>query len=131
MPRIKVAVPEELLNIAADRAEEVGKSIDELFAEAVERYVKATNNSSAGSVRSRFVIPTSAPQIAVEIPEALYKRADMAAKRQGKRRNVMYTDALYNHLSGTVGAAESALDKGHDLPAAAWRDRTNREASSE
>jgi len=124
-------VPEELLNVATERAEQVGKSIDELFAEAIERYVNATSNSSAGSVRSRFVIPTSAPQIAVDIPEELYRRADKAAKRQGKRRQVMYADALYNHLAGTVASAGSALDQGHDLPSAAWRDRTNRDAPPE
>ncbi len=130
MPRIRVAVPEELLNVAAEQAEQRGRSIDELYAEAIERYVKATGNSSAGAVRSRFIIPSSAPQIAVEIPEALYKRADMAAKRQGKRRHVMYADALYSHLIASVGSAESALDQGHDLPSGAWRDRTNGDAAS-
>jgi len=98
MPRIKVTVPEELLKVATERAEKLGKTIDELYGEAIERYVHSTRNSTRGSVRSRFVIPRSAPQIVIEIPEELYKRADQAAKRQDKRRHVLYADALYNHL---------------------------------
>ena len=56
MPRIKVTVPDELLKAATARAEELGKNIDELYAEAIERYVDATKSSSAGSVRSRISI---------------------------------------------------------------------------
>ena len=121
MPRIRVGVPEQLLKVAEERAEQLGKSLDELYIEAIERYVNATKDSSPGAVRSRVNIPRSSPQIAVEIPEELYKLADKAAKRQGKQRHVMYADALYNHLKGAVAPAESALDQGHDLPSEAWR----------
>src|SRR4051794_11476905 len=121
MPRIRVGVPDELLKVAAARAEELGTELDELYVEAITRYVEVTKNSSAGAVRSRFIIPRSAPEIVVEIPEALYKAADTAAKRQGKRRHVMYADALANHLAAGMSHAESALDRGHDLPGGAWR----------
>lgn len=121
MPRIKVSVPEELLKVSIDRAEQLGKSLDELYADAIDRYVDSTKNSSPGAVRSRIGIPRSSPQIAVEISEELYKRADEAAKHQGKRRHVMYADALANYLAAGGAPAESALDRGHDLPSGAWR----------
>jgi metal-responsive CopG/Arc/MetJ family transcriptional regulator len=121
MPRIKVSVPDELLRVAVERAEQLGQSLDELYAEAIERYVDATKNSSAGAVRSRFIIPRSSPQIVIEIPEDLFQRADRAAKRQDKRRHVMYADALAQHLIAAGAPAESALDRGHDLPSGAWR----------
>ncbi len=121
MPRVKVSVPDELLKVAGERAEQLGKNLDELYVEAIERYVDGTKNSSAGAVRSRFIIPRSAPQIAIDIPEELFKRADGAAKRLDKRRQVMYADALANYLTATGAPGESALDRGHDLPSGAWR----------
>jgi metal-responsive CopG/Arc/MetJ family transcriptional regulator len=121
MPRIRVSVPDELLKVAAERAEQVGKNLDELYAEAIERYVDATKNSSAGAVRSRFTIPRSSPQVVVELSEELYRRADEAAKRQGKKRHVMYADALASHLAAGGAPGDSALDRGHDLPSGAWR----------
>jgi metal-responsive CopG/Arc/MetJ family transcriptional regulator len=121
MPRIRVSVPDELLRVAGERAEQLGKHLDELYAEAIERYVDATKSSSAGAVRSRFVIPRSSPQVVVELSEELYQRADAAAKRQGKKRHVMYADALASHLAAGGAPAENALDRGHDLPSGAWR----------
>ncbi|MDX6680857.1 MAG: hypothetical protein QOG94_896 [Solirubrobacteraceae bacterium] len=120
MPRIRVTAPDQLLSLAAARAEHLGKNLDELYAEAIERYIDATKNASAGSVRSRIAFPRSSPKIAVEIPEDLFQQADKAAKRQGKRREVMYADALAYHLAAAA-SAESALDRGHDLPSGAWR----------
>lgn len=114
-------MPDELLQVAGERAEQLGKDLGELYVEAIERYVNATKNSSAGAVRSRFIIPRSSPQIAIEIPEELFKRADAAAKRQDKRRQVMYADALADYLMATAASGESALDRGHDLPSGAWR----------
>jgi len=123
MPRVRFSVPDELLQVAAERGEQLGKEIDELYVEAIERYVKATKDSSAGAVRSRLVIPRKSPEIAIEIPDELFERADKAAKRQGKRRNVMYADALAYHLAAVGPPAESALDRGHDLPSGAWRSK--------
>ena len=128
MPRIRVGVPDELLKAATARAEQLGKSLDELYAEAIERYVDVTRNSSAGSVRTRFIISRSSPAIVIDIPEKLILRADKAAKRLGKRRDIMYADALARHLVAARAPAESALDRGHDLPSGAWRpDRTDRD----
>jgi hypothetical protein len=121
MPRIRVTVPDELLQVATARGEELGKNIDELYLEAIERYLDVTKNSSAGALRSRFTIPRSSPEIVIELPEELYRRADIAAKRLGKRRHVMYADALAHHLVAAGAPTESALDRGHDLPSGAWR----------
>ena len=121
MPRVRFAVPEELLKVAAESAEQLGMDLDELYVEAIERYVEATKNASAGAVRSRFIIPRKSPQIVIEIPEDLLQRADKAAKRQGKQRQIIYADALYKHLTAAGATAESAFDRGHDLPHGAWR----------
>jgi predicted transcriptional regulator len=128
VPRIKIGVPDALLKVAVVRAEELGRELDELYAEAIERYIDATKNSSASASRSRFSISRSSPQIIIEIPEALFQRADKVAKRLGKQRHVMYADALAKHLAAG-GPAESALDQGHDLPSGAWRGRTDPDES--
>jgi predicted transcriptional regulator len=121
MPRIRVTLPERLLEVATTRGEELGKSLDELYVEAIERYIKATKDSSAGSLRSRHAIPRSSPEIVIEIPEELYQRAKKVAKRLGKERHVMYSEALATHVSSGASAG-SALDRGHD-PGTAWRDK--------
>jgi predicted DNA-binding protein len=121
MPRIRVTVPEELLKVANAKAEQVGKNLDELYAEAIERYINAIKNSSAGSLRSRFIIPRSSPAIIIEVPEELFQRGEKAAKRLGKRRHVMYADALAKYLLAAGVPPESVLDRGHDLPSGAWR----------
>jgi predicted DNA-binding protein len=112
MPRIRVSVPDELLKVATAKAEQLGKSLDEVYAEAIERYIDANKNASAGSLPSRFVIPRSSPEIAIEIPEALFQRADKVAKTLGRTRNLMYAEALVTHVAPQA-AAESALDRGH------------------
>jgi hypothetical protein len=38
----------------------------------------------------------------------------------GKRRDVMYAEALATHLA-YAATGDSALNQGHDLPSAAWR----------
>jgi predicted transcriptional regulator len=119
MPRIRVSLPEQLLEVATAKGEQLGKSVDELYVEAIERYLKATKDSSAGSLRSRHAIPRSSPEIVVEIPEDLYQRAQKVAKRLGKARHVMYAEALATHV-GSGTPADSALDRGHD-PGSAWR----------
>ena len=120
MPRIKVTLPDEVLQRAATRAQELGKKIDELYAEAIERYIEVNKNASAGSLRSRSAMPRTAPQFTIEIPEDLFQRAEKLAKRLGKKREVMYAEALARHVAYAAGA-DSAIDQGHDLPSGAWR----------
>ena len=120
MPRVRVKIPDELLQRAATRAQELGKHIDELYAEAIDRYVEVNQNASAGALRSRSGMPRAAPQLTIEIPEELLQRGDKLAKRLGKRRDVMYAEALAKHVQHAP-AADSALNQGHDLPSGAWR----------
>ena len=122
MPRVRVSLPDELLQRAATRAAELGKTMDELYAGAIARYVEVNKNASAGSLRSRTGVPSASRQLTVDIPEELFQRAEKLAKRLGKRRDVMYAEALARHMAGAP-AAGSALDQGHDLPSGAWRAR--------
>jgi predicted transcriptional regulator len=121
MPRVRVTLPDELLQHAATTAEQLDKPIDELYVEAIDSYVEAHKDASAGSMRSRSAsIPRGSPQISVQIPEELLKRADKLAKRLDKRRDVLYAEALTRHVLREA-PADSAFDRGHDLPSGAWR----------
>ena len=120
MPRVRVRLPDELLQKAATRAQQIDTSIDELYAEAIARYVENNEKLSAGSLRSRSGIPRNSPALTIEVPEDLFQRADKLAKRLGKRREVLYAEALARHVQH-ASAADSALNQGHDLPSGAWR----------
>ena len=114
------------MRLAATTAEQLGKSLDVLYAEAIERYIEVTKNATAGALRSRLVIPRKAPYVTLEIPEELFERAEQAAERLEKTRDVMYADALAKALAKLVArapAGDSALNQGHDLPSGAWRAR--------
>jgi metal-responsive CopG/Arc/MetJ family transcriptional regulator len=123
VPRVKVKLPDELLQIAATQAQELSTRIDDLYTEAIGHYVESNKNVSPGAVQSRIRIPYSAPQLTVEIPEELFQQADKLAKRLGKRREVLYSEALAKHLVRASGGT-SALDQGHDLPSGAWRPKS-------
>lgn len=120
MPRVKVSVPDPVLQRAADAAHAAGQKIDDVYTEALIAYVESTKNASPGSVRSRGGIPRGSPKLTVEIPEELFQRADKLAKRLGKTRDTMYSEALARHVPET-GRSQSALDQGHDLPSGAQR----------
>lgn len=120
MPRIRVSVPEELLRRATARGEQQGKDVGELYGEAIGRYVEVNKNATAGSLRSRTTMPRTSPQLTIEISEELFQRGEKLAKRLGKRREVMYAEALAKHLT-YAPVADSAFDQGHDLPSGAWR----------
>jgi predicted DNA-binding protein len=124
MPRVRVTVPDELLQHAATMAQQAGQPIDELCVEAIEGYVEAFKDATAGSLRSRRAfIPRGSPQISVQIPEELLKRADKLAKRLDKRRDVLCAEALTRHVLAKMPAGDSAFDRGHDLPSGAWRSK--------
>ncbi len=122
--QVEVKQPQELLELAATMADQLGKPIDVLYAEAIDRYIEVTKHATAGALRSRSFMPRGSPRVTVEIPEDLYERAEQAAERQEKTRDVMYAEALAKALAKlTAGtpSAVSALDQGHDLPSGAWR----------
>ncbi len=127
MPRVRFSVSDALLQVAATESEKRGKPIDELFAYAIERYVGSTAGSSPGSLRTSYAVPGNSPTLAIELPEKLYQGANQVAKRLGKRREVLYGDALIAYLRVTTAREESALDRGHDLPEGAWRSKTSSE----
>jgi 3-deoxy-D-arabino-heptulosonate 7-phosphate (DAHP) synthase len=121
---VEIKQPAELLELAATTAEELGKPIDVLYAEAIERYIEVTKHATAGALRSRTLMPRNSPYVTIEMPEELFELAEKVAERQEKKRNVMYAEALAKALAKlSVGARSdvSALDKGHDLPSGAWR----------
>jgi hypothetical protein len=117
---VTVQLTEQLLDLATARAEQLGKSVDELYAEAIDRYIEVTKFASAGSLRSRHVTPRSSPHVTIEIPEELFQRAEEHAERLEKRRDVMYGEALAKHVARSL-PADSALNQGHDLPSGAQR----------
>ncbi len=119
MPTVTLQLTEQLLELATARAEQLGRSIDELYAEAIDRYIEVTKYASAGSLRSRHIMPRSSPQITIEIPGELFQRAEEHAERLEKRRDIMYAEALAKHVARSL-PAESALNM-HDLPRGAWR----------
>lgn len=120
MPRVRVRIPDELLQHVATAAQRQGRSVDELYAEAVARYVEVNKSASPGSLRSRTGMPLSSPTLTIEIPEDLFQRGDKLAKRLGKKRDVLYAEALARHIAHAP-AGDSALNQGHDLPSGAWR----------
>jgi hypothetical protein len=69
VPTVTVQVPEQLLELATARAEQLGKPIDELYAESIDRYIEVTKHASAGSLRSRNIMPRTSPYVTIEIPE--------------------------------------------------------------
>jgi nucleotidyltransferase/DNA polymerase involved in DNA repair len=114
-------VPDDVLQRAGTRAQELDKHIGKLFAEAIARYVEVNKSASAGSLRSRrALVSRTSQQLSIEIPEELFQRAEKLAKRLGKRRDVMYAEALENHVK-SAPAGDSALNQGHDVPSEAWR----------
>ena len=120
MPRVRIKIPDELLQKSATHAQQLGVSIDDLYAAAIERYLEVNTNVSAGALRSRSGIPSASPTLTIEIDEALFQRAEVLAKRLGKRRDVLYAEALARHVAHAP-AGDSALNQGHDLPSGAWR----------
>jgi metal-responsive CopG/Arc/MetJ family transcriptional regulator len=103
MPRVKVSIPDPLLQVAADAAHAAGQEIDELYEAAIAEYVEAEADAP-GSLESRGAMPSSAVKLTIEIPEELFQQADKLAKRQGLRRDVLYAVALAKHVSFDANA---------------------------
>jgi metal-responsive CopG/Arc/MetJ family transcriptional regulator len=120
MPRVKVSIPDPLLQVAADAAQAAGKKIDDLYVVAIAEFIKANQHTRPGALRNRGKLPISSPRLTIEIPEELFQEAEKLAKRLGKRRDAIYALALEQHLA-YASNAQSALDQGHDLPTGAWR----------
>ena len=120
MPRVKVMIPDPLLQVAADAAHAAGKRIDDLYEAAIVEFIEANQHTRAGALRNRGGMPASSPKLTIEISEKLFQEAEKVAKRLGKRRDALYAIALAAHVKYEANAP-SALDQGHDLPTGAWR----------
>lgn len=103
MPRVKVSIPDPLLQIAADAAHAAGKKIDDLYEAAITEYVEGQTDAR-GSLKIRGAMPRSAVKLTIEIPEELFQRAEKLAKRLGLRRDVLYAVALAKHVSYDANA---------------------------
>jgi len=123
MPRIKVSLPDPILQIAADQAHAAGRKIDDLYAEAITAYVERNKTASPGSLKSSGM-PRSAIKLTIEIPEALFEEAEKLAKRLGKRRDVLYAEALAKHVKydPNAGADDNhGHGDGAGLPSGRWQ----------
>lgn len=114
VPRVKVKLPDGLLQEAATRARDLGKHVDELWSEAITAYVERNQELTAGAVRNRGRIPSRSPTLTIEVPEELFQRADKLAKRLGKQRDWLYCEALAKHVA--YNASNKASDGDHTLP---------------
>jgi hypothetical protein len=120
MPRVKVSIPDPLLQVAADAAHAAGKKIDDLYEAAIVEFIEANKNTRPGALRNRGGMPPSAPKLTIELSEQVFEDAEKLAKRLGKRRDVIYAIALAGHVEFEANTP-SAFDQGHDLPEGAWR----------
>jgi predicted transcriptional regulator len=103
VPRVKVSIPDPLLQVAADAAHAAGQKIDDLYEAAITEYVEREADAR-GSLRSRGGMPRSAVKLTIEISEELFQQAEKLAKRQGMRRDVLYAVALAKHVSYDANA---------------------------
>ena len=115
VPRVKVKLPDGLLQKAATRADELGVHIDELWSEAITTYVEQNKDMRADAVRSRANIPRSSPTLTVELPEEVFQHAEKLLKRISKQRDWLYCEALAKHLSYDAAAGRPS-DGSHTLP---------------
>ena len=104
MPRVKVSIPDALLQVAADAAQAAGKKIDDLYEAAIADYV-TRHTGAKGSLESRGGMPRSAIKLTIEISEELFQQAEKLAKRLGMRRDVLYAVALAKHVSYDANAS--------------------------
>ncbi len=103
MPRVKISIPDPLLQVAADAAQAAGKKIDDLYEAAISEYVER-HPDAPDSRTSRGGMPRSAVKLTIDIPEELFQQAEKLAKRLGMRRDVLYAVALAKHVSYDANA---------------------------
>jgi hypothetical protein len=131
MPRVKVTIPDPLLQVAADAAQKAGKKIDDLYEAGIAEFIEANRTTTPGSMRSRGGMPASSPKLTIEIPEELFQEAEKLAKRLGKRRDVIYALGLAKHVKYDANAN---VDDNHghgdssELPTGRWQSSESAES---
>lgn len=124
MPRIKVSLPDPLLQVAADQAHAAGTKIDALYETAISELVERHKAGEEGKPRSAGGMPRSAVKLTIEIPEELFQEAEKVAKRLGMKRDVLYALALAKHVSfdANAGADDNhGTGDARGLPSGRWQ----------
>jgi predicted transcriptional regulator len=125
MPRVKISIPDPLLQVAADQAHAAGEKIDALYETAIAGYVERHKAGEEGKPRSAGGMPRSAIKLTIEISEELFQEADKLAKRLGMRRDVLYAIALAKHVAydANAGADDNhGAGDGRGMPTGRWQD---------
>jgi hypothetical protein len=123
MPRVKVRIPDPLLQVAADRAHAAGEKIDDQYEAAIGGFVERYKAGKEAKPRSAGGMPRSAINLTIEIPEELFQEAEKVAKRLGMRRDVLYAVALAKHVSydANAGADDNhGAGDGRGMPTGRW-----------
>ena len=124
MPRIKVSLPDPLLQVAAAQAPAAGTKIDALYETAISAFVDRYNAGEEGKPRTAGGMPRSAVKLTIEISEELFQEAEKVAKRFGMRRDVFYAVALAKHVSfdANAGADDNhGAGDARGLPSGRWQ----------
>ena len=126
MPRVKVSLPDPLLQVAADQAHAAGTKIDALYETAISEFVERHKAGKEGKPRTAGGMPRSAVKLTIEISEELFQDAEKVAKRLGLKRDVLYAIALAKHVSydANAGADDNhGAGDARGLPTGRWQPR--------
>lgn len=124
MPRVKISIPDPLLQVAADKAHAAGQKIDDLYEAAISATLERHRNGQESKPRTAGGMPRSAVKLTIEIPEELFQEAEKVAKRFGMRRDVFYAVALAKHVSydANAGADDNhGAGEGRGMPTGRWQ----------
>jgi len=124
MPRVKVSIPDPLLQVGADKAHEAGNKIDDMYEAAITGYIERYQAGKEDKPRSAGGMPRSAVKLTIEIPEELFQEAEKVAKRLGMRRDVFYAIALAKHVAydANAGADDNhGAGDGRGMPTGRWQ----------
>jgi hypothetical protein len=106
MPRVGLRVPAQILSQVRARAEEPHDR-DALWAQAISAYLERKGSPSPTKfpsyhdrMRREAFESARMPRTAVEVPDALFARADRLAKRLHKSRELLYSEAMAEFLRG-------------------------------
>ena len=124
MPRVKVSLPDPLLQVAADQAHAAGTKIDALYETAISEFVERHKAGQEGKPRSAGGMPRSAVKLTIEISEELFQEAEKVAKRLGMKRDVLYAVALAKHVSFDANAGgddNHGAGDGRGMPTGRWQ----------
>jgi metal-responsive CopG/Arc/MetJ family transcriptional regulator len=124
MPRVKVSLPDPILQVAADAAHKAGKKIDDMYEAAIGEFVERHKAGEGGKLKTSGGMPRSAIKLTIEIPEELFQEAEKLAKRLGRRRDVLYAEALAGYVKYDPNAGvddNHGAGDGPGLPTGRWQ----------